>query len=138
VVAPSDIRLKQNIQLLSAKETLPKLMQLQPVEHYLKQVETPADSVTSQGDTVHYMAKRYDENTSFFQQKRYGLIAQELQKVYPELVHVGSDGYLGVDYTSLVPLLLQAIQEQQKQIDYLMLIINKENVATATDASFKK
>jgi hypothetical protein len=40
-----------------------------------------------------------------------GVIAQEVQAVYPELVHEGSDGYLSVNYPKLTAVLLQAIKE---------------------------
>jgi hypothetical protein len=63
--------------------------------------------------------------------KRVGLIAQDVQKVLPEVVSLapfdrdpegksrsGKD-YLTVDYASMVPLLVEAIKEQQKQIDKL-------------------
>jgi hypothetical protein len=56
---------------------------------------------------------------------KHGLIAQEVQQVYPELVHQNANGYLGVDYQSLIPLLLKAIQEQQAQIDSLKVLINR-------------
>lgn len=51
--------------------------------------------------------------------KRTGVIAQELQKVLPESVVVAENGYLAVDYGSITGLLIQAIKEQQKQIDEL-------------------
>jgi len=47
-----------------------------------------------------------------------GLIAQEVEKVYPELVH-GSEGNKSVSYGNLVGALIEAIKEQQKQIDNL-------------------
>ena len=48
-----------------------------------------------------------------------GVIAQELQKVFPELVILGSDGYLSVNYTQLTGVLVQAIKEQQAEINTL-------------------
>ena len=52
-------------------------------------------------------------------QRHYGLIAQELQELYPDLVHEGQDGYLGVNYVELVPVLIRAIQELKQQVDEL-------------------
>jgi hypothetical protein len=46
-----------------------------------------------------------------------GLIAQEVQKVYPELIDKNSDGYLGVRYTELIPVLVQAIKELNAKIE---------------------
>ena len=48
-----------------------------------------------------------------------GLIAQEVQEVLPEVVMEREDGHLGLDYSKMVGLLVEAIKEQQKQIDEL-------------------
>ena len=48
-----------------------------------------------------------------------GVIAQQLQEVFPEMVKVGEDGYLRVAYSKLIPILVASIQEQQKRIDEL-------------------
>ncbi len=48
-----------------------------------------------------------------------GLIAQELEKVYPELVFTDADGYKSVNYAQLTPVLIEAIKEQQAQIEAL-------------------
>ena len=50
--------------------------------------------------------------------KSYGVIAQELQKVLPELVKQGDYG-LSVSYIPLIAILIEAVKEQQKQIDEL-------------------
>ena len=47
-----------------------------------------------------------------------GVIAQEIQEVAPELVH-DTNGTLGVAYGNLVGYLIEAIKDQQKQIDEL-------------------
>ena len=52
-----------------------------------------------------------------------GVIAQEIQKVAPELVH-DTEGTLGVAYGNLVGYLIEAVKDQQKQIDELKAIIN--------------
>jgi hypothetical protein len=53
-----------------------------------------------------------------------GLIAQELEKIIPEVVsEVDDSGYKQVDYDALVPYLIEAIKEQQKQINELKNLI---------------
>jgi hypothetical protein len=48
-----------------------------------------------------------------------GVIAQEVEAVLPQLVHDRENGFKGVDYAKLTGLLIEAIKEQQKQIDEL-------------------
>jgi hypothetical protein len=50
-----------------------------------------------------------------------GLIAQDVQKVIPEVVDVGDDKdkTLGLNYSELIPVLVSAIKEQQKEIEEL-------------------
>jgi hypothetical protein len=48
-----------------------------------------------------------------------GLIAQEVQSVLPQVVTERADGFLALDYSKMVGLLVEAIKEQQIQIDQL-------------------
>ena len=52
---------------------------------------------------------------------RYGFIAQEIQKVLPELISVGTDSMqtLDVNYMDIIPILTLAVQEQQCEINSL-------------------
>ena len=49
----------------------------------------------------------------------YGVMADEIEKVMPELVHDRNNGYKGVKYEKIVPLLIECIKEQQVQINQL-------------------
>jgi hypothetical protein len=53
------------------------------------------------------------------------LIAQEFQEVFPELVREGSDGCLAIRERGLTAILIQAIKEQQKQMQSLKDEIEK-------------
>lgn len=48
-----------------------------------------------------------------------GFIAQELEKSFPQLVHTNQEGEKSVDYSRMVPILVEAIKEQQAQIEQL-------------------
>ena len=48
-----------------------------------------------------------------------GIIAQEVQSVLPEAIRQNETGYLAVRYEKIIPLLIEAIKEQQGQINEL-------------------
>jgi len=48
-----------------------------------------------------------------------GVIAQEVEKVLPEIVQTRDSGYKAVKYEKMIPLLIEGIKEQQEQIDEL-------------------
>jgi Chaperone of endosialidase/Head domain of trimeric autotransporter adhesin len=65
-------------------------------------------------------------------EQQIGVLAQELQKVFPQLVHTDNEGKLSVNYSGLIPVLIEStkelndkIEKQQKQIDELMLLLKK-------------
>lgn len=51
--------------------------------------------------------------------RHYGVVAQKVEKVFPEIVKEGPGGEKSVSYTELVPVFIEAIQEQQKEIERL-------------------
>ena len=53
-----------------------------------------------------------------------GVIAQEIEKVLPEVVTTRDNGYKAVKYEKIVALLIEAIKEQQSEIDQLKDKIN--------------
>ncbi len=48
-----------------------------------------------------------------------GFIAQDVEKIIPEVVTTNNEGYKGISYEKIVPVLTSAIQEQEKKIDAL-------------------
>ena len=90
VIQTSDLRLKKNIKTLPYG--LQEVLQLRPITFEWK---------NSKDESV-----------------KLGLIAQEIQKIIPEVVNVGDDELkmLGVRYADLIPVLIKAIQEQNKII----------------------
>lgn len=73
----------------------------------------------------HYVNNRFNngkvENGEIFISK-IGLIAQEVGLIIPEIVEKPEnekEGFYSLDYTSLIPILIKAIQEQQDQIEVM-------------------
>ncbi len=95
VLQSSDERLKENIY---------------PIDNSLDRVNAI--------DGVYFNWKDKEERNA-------GVIAQQVQKVLPEVVSEDKDSYLAVDYSKIVPLLLEAINEQTNLISDLEDRISK-------------
>ena len=61
----------------------------------------------------------------FDDRQHLGFIAQEVEALFPEMVMTNDDGYKSVDYGRLTPVLVEAIKEQQKQIDGLRQLVEQ-------------
>jgi hypothetical protein len=94
-ITPSDARYKKNILLID--HPLQKLQQLNGVTYNYRNDEFP--------------------DMKFTDVTQVGLIAQDVEKVFPQLVFADDKGYKAVDYVKLIPLLIESMKEQQKQID---------------------
>ena len=53
-----------------------------------------------------------------------GVVAQEVQKILPEIVVERKNGYLGVDYKRIVPLLIESIKELKEEVEELKKKVN--------------
>jgi hypothetical protein len=89
---------------------------------------------------VRFTQNSYAERFGYNNYKpQVGVIAQEIQKVLPEAVSLApfdmdyygnsitGDNYLTVQYEKLVPLLIQAIKEQNAEINILLDFVNKHD-----------
>ncbi len=128
VKVSSDKRLKKDILPLDAHVS--QLANLNSIRYKSNPVIKSKDDFIKQfgSDTIdnyqYQMEVSMNESKKQFIEKdtviRYGFIAQELRDIYPELVFEDSEGYLSVDYIGMIPVLVEAIKEQQKQIDALI------------------
>jgi hypothetical protein len=67
-----------------------------------------------------------EEKQNIYKGKDYGVIAQEIEKVLPELVNTREDGYKAVKYDRIVSLLIEGIKELSDEVNQLKEKINKE------------
>ena len=68
----------------------------------------------------------YNYKADADKEKQLGVIAQEIEAIYPELITTNEQGYKMVNYTGLIPVLLQAIKEQQQIIEQLTAALDDE------------
>ncbi len=98
----SDINLKENIRLIESPVTL--INQIRGVYFDWK------DS---------YIETRGGEDGYFVRKADIGVIAQEVEKILPEIVATRPDGFKAVKYDKMVPLLIEAIKALSLEIEEL-------------------
>jgi hypothetical protein len=65
--------------------------------------------------------------------KQIGIVAQEMEPVFPELVSTGSDGYKSVDYSKLTAVLLEAIKELKAENESLSSRLQALELSLSSD-----
>jgi hypothetical protein len=89
---PSDEKLKESIEVIS-QERFNDLFTLNPI----------------------YFSYKNDKEKS----KHFGLLAQDVEKIFPELVNTMNKGYKAVNYHELIPIMLAKMKQMQSEIDEL-------------------
>ena len=75
--------------------------------------------------STEYMEAHGGQDDLFNRKHQVGVIAQEVEKVLPEVVQTRDNGYMAVKYEKMVPLLIEAIKELKAEIEELK-VINKD------------
>ena len=103
----SDRRLKENIKPI--ENSLDKIKKLNGVTFDWIKLTEEEKGVKHQ----------YNEGSDL------GVIAQEVEEVLPELVKTRKSGYKAVDYQKFTAVLIEAVKDQQTQIDELKDLVSK-------------
>lgn len=114
----SDARYKSNIQQIHSS-ALSKIAALNPVQYTMLSGSAIAFANTEQSDTCTMTMTTSNEDLTRANQIHYGLLAQEVKELYPELVHEDAAGVLSINYIELIPLLIQAVQDLSEQVSAL-------------------
>jgi hypothetical protein len=102
----SDLRLKKNIKEINEQRN--DIFKLVGVSYNLNNSENIITESNISSD-------KQEEKTRI----HYGLIAQDVQKILPDLVYADDEGFLSIDYVSIIPFMIEAMKDQQTQIDAL-------------------
>lgn len=114
----SDARYKSNVQQINSA-ALTKIAALNPVQYTMLSGSAIAFANTEQSDTCTMTMTTSNEDLTRANQIHYGLLAQEVKELYPELVHEDAAGVMSINYTELIPLLIQAVQDLSEQVSAL-------------------
>jgi len=76
-------------------------------------------NIISLGSTLPKLLQIDGKSYEIKGKQKIGVLAQEIQKVFPELVSEDDNKMLAVNYQGLVPVLINALKEQQKEIEIL-------------------
>ena len=109
-VHTSDKRYKKNISPID--QALEKIIQVEGVSYYFKQ--------------------RSFNNKALDNHLQFGIIAQELEEIFPHLVYTQENGYKAINYTGLTPVIIEAIKAQNetiKQQDKIIQQLITDNVS---------
>jgi hypothetical protein len=93
----------------------------------VRSISSPLEKVKSLRGVYFNWDQKSFPNKDFSDKTELGFIAQEVEKVLPEVVSKdnSSEEYRSVKYDKVVALLVEAIKEQQKQIDSLKSQVKK-------------
>lgn len=151
ILVTSDKRFKKNIKGIN--NAMASLQKLNGVSFdYIISEGRQSDSLstTSSTDSNNYQKlnekelreeenmKKYEKLRAEAAKNHLGLIAQEVQTVFPELVKEDSAGYLYVDYIGLIPVIIEALKEQQSAIAAQSLKIKELEKEITSNIRIKK
>ena len=61
----------------------------------------------------------FNDDIDYFDNYKYGFIAQELKPIIPNSVKLNDDGFYSVNYNNIIPLLVNAVNELTKKVNIL-------------------
>lgn len=76
-------------------------------------------------NAVKYKLKTDEEVDVKDKKIHYGFLAQDLEKIYPHMVHTDKFGFKSIFYTELIPVLLEATKQQQDEIERQAALISE-------------
>lgn len=110
----SDARAKENIQTL--KSGLSSILNLRPVSYKWKH-DVAVQALSSESSEKEHTATSAAYGPLEDDQTQYGFLAQEVEEVLPDAVKTDNEGHKMINYTAIIPMLVQAVQELQATVE---------------------
>ncbi len=85
----------------------------------IKSIESPLEKIMKINGKTYEFKKEEFKNYNFNEGSNFGFIAQELKEVLPEAVKLEENGYYSVNYDAIIPVLVEAMKEQNLKIKIL-------------------
>jgi hypothetical protein len=120
---PSDLRFKREVQPVPS--ALDKVRSLRGVtfswnedalQHFTRDIETTLSAGPNATESENQKVRQAerDKRRNHLSATQVGVLAQEVETILPEAVTTDADGYKSVRYDNLIPLLIEAIKEQDQ------------------------
>ena len=122
-VTDSDVRLKSDIKQMDG--LWKRLKHLTPVSYIL---HNKASLITDE-DQDAPLTKEVKETAIDETRRSYGLVAQEVRDVFPELVYENEEGLLGLDYQGFIPILIEAVNNLCQTVAEQRQLISEQQAA---------
>ncbi len=103
----------------SEESAMTKLSRLNTIQFSMQSPLSTSRAALSATDTVAATKELTFDEAQIYSRAHYGLIAQELKEVYPNLVYENEQGGLSINYIEMIPLLVQSIQELTTEVNQL-------------------
>ena len=108
----SDRRFKRNIKKIESADALQKILQLDAVSYDLDFVEMLSIDQFN-----------FTDINAESQRRQLGFIAQDVEQVIPEIVYNDEEGWKGLHYSRLAPILVESIKQMSSEIDELKMAV---------------
>jgi hypothetical protein len=102
----SDKRFKRNIVRMESGEILEKISRLEGVSYELDRSRMKAQRRLGRGG----------DNNGDLNGREYGLIAQDVEKIFPQLVYTDEDGFKGLQYARFAPIFAEGLKQLTEEV----------------------
>lgn len=101
-------------------------------------IQNPIEIINKLDGMSYFWNKDALTNLNLNDKQQYGFNAQQVEAVLPEIVTTSAEGAKAIDYNALVPILLEAVKNQQAQIEQLQSLLSSQlQSQNATSAILK-